>query len=195
MSDKTLDQLIAQLKSEAIDTAEKEAQQIIDKAKTEAQQILNSAKEEREQILSESKKEADDIISKGESALKQSARDLNVSIKNDLLELFKAVLEKEIEKTFTSEMMISVVEKVVNTVGKDVTLKLPADMEQNVVDAIQKQVQTSGSSISILRDRELFSGLSIFKNEEGWSYQITPQEVAELLNTFLSKKWIEILNR
>lgn len=193
MSDKTLDKLIAQLKSEAIDTAEKAAQKIVEVAKVKAQSIIKNAEEERLEILSEAKKEAEDTINKGESALKQAARDLNVTVKNDLRKLFEAVFEKEVDKSFTPDIIKTAVLKVIDTVGNDIEIKLPDTMKQEVFNAIHKQLQTSITSVSILKDENLLNGLSITKTNQGWSYQITPEEITKLLNKNLSGKWIEIL--
>ena len=194
MSDKTLDKLIAQLKSEAIDSAEEASQKIVEDAKVKAQTIIKNAEDERLQMLSEAKKEAQDTISKGESALKQAARDLNVTVKNDLLKLFKAVFENEVEKSFSSDLIKTAVLKVIDTIGSDLEVKLPETMKQELVDAIRKQIQASDNSIAILKDKNLLNGLSITKTDQGWSYQITPEEVTELLTSNLSEKWINILN-
>lgn len=194
MSDKTLDKLIAQLKSEAIDTAEKASQKIVEDAKVKAQTIVKNAEDERSQILSEAQKEAQDTISKGESALKQAARDLNVTVKNDLLKLFNAVFENEVEKSFSPDLIKTAVLKVIDTIGSDVEIKLPDTMKQELVDAIRKQLQTSDNSITILKDENLLNGLSITKTDQGWSYQITPEEVTGLLTGNLSEKWVNILN-
>lgn len=193
MSDKNLDKLIAQLKSEAIDKAEKESQSIIEAANKKAESIVKKAKEARQLTLSEAEKEAQDIVSKGESALKQAARDLNVTVKHDLLKLFEIVLKKEVEKSFTPDLIKTIVVNVVGTLGKNIELKLPKDTEQQLVDTIHKQLQQSGNSVSIIKDENLLKGLSITKTDEGWSYQITPEEVAAVLNGYLSKKWIHIL--
>lgn len=193
MSDKTLDKLIAQLKSEAIDTAEKAAQKIVEDAKVKGQSIIKKAEEERLEILSEAKKEAEDTINKGESALKQAARDLNVTVKNDLSKLFKAVFENEVEKSFTPDIIKTAVLKAIETVGSDIEIKLPDTMKQELFNAIHKELQTSNVSVSILKDKNLLNGLSITKTNEGWSYQITPEEITNLLNGNLSSKWIAVL--
>ena len=51
MSDKSLDQLIASLKSEAIEAAEKEAEKVLADAKQQADQILRAAAEKTLKML------------------------------------------------------------------------------------------------------------------------------------------------
>lgn len=195
MSDKTLDKLIATLKSEAIDTADKESQKILEETHLQAQKILKGAEEKRERILMDAEKEAQATISKGESALRQAARDLNVTVQNDLLKLFGAVLEREVHGAFTPGLIKSAIVKVIENVGSEVELKLPADLEQELADYIHRHLQTSDGLVSITKDDNMLNGLSIVKTDQGWSYHISPEEVAELLNNHLSGKWANILKK
>lgn len=193
MSEKTLDKLIAKLKSEAIDAAEKEANDIIENAKTKAQSILNDAQIKSDEFLknAENVSKANHIKAKG--ALKQAARDLTVTLRNDLLNLLGNVLEKEVATTFTADLIETAVIKVIENVGSGVALKLPENLESELADQIQKRLQASEDITSVATNNSLVNSFSISKTEEGWSYDISPEEVANLLNTHLSQKWLDIL--
>ena len=193
MSDKTLDQLISSLKSEAIDTAERESNKILEDARSQAQKILKGAEEKREQILLEADNEAQAMIRKGESALRQAARDLYIAVRNDFIELFGAVLEKEIHNDFTPDLIKSAVVKVMENIGKEVELKLPGALEQALADYIHQRLQNSDDLVSIIRDDSMLAGFSITKTDEGWSYHISPEEIAELLQPHLIGRWVEVL--
>jgi hypothetical protein len=54
-------------------------------------------------------------------------------------------------------------------------------------------VATSKTTPDILKKNNLLSGFSISKTDEGWSYEITTEEIADLLNQHLSPKWVELL--
>ena len=198
MSEKTLDKLIAKLKSEAIDAAEKEANDIIENAKTQALSILNDAQVKSDELLKNAEKESEANKAKAKGAMKQAARDLTVTLRNDLLNLLGNVLEKEVEKTFTADLIQTAVIKVIENVGSGVALKLPKNLELELADQIQKRLQTSEDIISVTTTtttttNSLVNSFSISKTEEGWSYDISPEEVSNLLNTRLSPKWLDIL--
>lgn len=193
MSDKTLDKLISSLKSEAIDTAESESSKILEEARSQAQKILKGADEKREQILLDAEHEAQAIIRKGESALQQAARDLHIAVRNNLLQLFGAVLEKEIHNAFTPDLVKSAVVKVIENIGSDITLKLPGAFEQELADYIHQRLQTSDKLVSIIGDDSILAGFSITNTDEGWSYRISPEEIAELLQPHLIEKWVDVL--
>lgn len=193
MSERTLDKLIATLKSEAIEAADKEAHQIVGNAEQRAQKIMKEAEIKKDTMLSNAKIEAKATLDKGEAALKQAARDLTVSVRNDLLKLLKATLEREVKANFTPSLVEKAIVSVVENVGTGVALQLPKDMETKLAEKIQQRLQESHNLESITSDARLLHGFSVTKIDQGWSYHITPEEVAALLNTQLSPKWVEIL--
>lgn len=193
MSEKTLDKLITSLKTEAIDAAEKEAKKIVDAAKAQAQKIISNAEVQKKQLLDNAEKEAEETLNKGVGALKQAARDINVTVQNDLLKLLKTVLQDEINKAFTPDLIKSAVIKVIENVNSSVELKLPEDFEKELAEYVQKHLQTSGNLVTITKDDSILKGFSVTKTDQGWSYHITPQEVAEILNGHLSNRWINVL--
>lgn len=193
MSEQTLDGLIARVKSEAIEAAEKEAKQILDDAEQKVQQLLVNAKSEKEAILSDAEKDAKAIVEKGKIALNQAARDVHISVKNDIQKLFKSVLESEVKNAFTPELYGTLITRVMDSLGSNVAISLPAETEDKLLQAIQNKVATSKTTPDILKKENLLSGFSISKTDEGWSYEITAEEIADLLNKHLSPKWTELL--
>ena len=193
MSETTLDKLIATLKTEAIDAADNEAKQIVEKAQAKAQKIVDGAESKSKELLHHAQKEAEATLNKGEAALKQAARDLTVSVRNELLKLLKAALEREVETNFTPELMEKAVLKVIENVGSGIALQLPETMEAQLAKKIQKRLQDSDNLDSVTKDAHLLNGFTVTKTDQGWSYQISPEEVAELLNAHLSPKWVQIL--
>lgn len=195
MSEKSLDKLINTLKSEAIEAAEQQALEILDKARDRAQTLVKEAENKSKEILQDAEKEAQATRNKGESALRQAARDLTMSVRHDLLKLLGSVLEKEVETSLTPKIMEDAILKVVENVGGGVTLKLPEKLQEQIASKIQKKLQSIDSVSTIIGDDNLLNGFSIVKTEEGWNYTISPEEVSELLNAQVSHKWVEILKK
>ncbi|WP_299364348.1 hypothetical protein [Winogradskyella sp.] len=193
MSEHTLDGLIAKVKSEAIEASEKEAKQIIDDAKQKAQNIVTEAEAQKETLLNDAQTKAEALVDKGKVALNQAARDVEISVKNDIQKLFKLVLEAEVKEAFTPDLYTTVISKIMDSLGSNVAIDLPADTEDQLVKTIQKKVAVSKATPQILKKEQLLSGLSVTKTDEGWSYDITAEEVSELLSQHLSQKWVELL--
>lgn len=195
MSKQSLDQLIASLKSEAIEAAEKEAQKVRASAKAEAEQILKEAKAERQEILAQAKKEAKEVEEKGKSALQQAARDLRIGVKNDLLDLLGAVLDREVQKSFKPDLMKDAIVQVVKNVGGEVELKMPESFTTELADYIHQQLNDADGTVTIRSEQTQLNQLTIQKTDQGWSYDISPEEVGQLLRQQLTGKWTELLKK
>ena len=195
MGKQTLDTLIDKIKSEAIEAAEHKAKEILDRARMEAQSITTEAEAKREALLFGADKEAQATLAKGEIALKQAARDLIISVRNDLLELLKNLLEQEVEYNFTPDLMEKAIVIIMENMGSGTELRLSEDMETELAEKIRRRLQPSDTSNSISMDSALPKGFSVAKTEEGWSYHISSKELADLLNDHLSPKWVEILEK
>ncbi|WP_178984928.1 HrpE/YscL family type III secretion apparatus protein [Winogradskyella helgolandensis] len=193
MSDKTLDQLIETIKSEAIEAAEVKAKAIIDKAQTEAETIVHNAKQTREELIKSGEEEAESILSKGQKALQQAARDLSITLQNDIKKLLDAVLQKEVDDAFSPELMQTAILTVVDQIGGNSEVKLPEVLHNDIAAYIHKQLKDAKTLPKLSIDTTLVKGFSITKKDAGWSYEITPKEIADLLNTHLSSKWVELL--
>lgn len=195
MSEKNLEGLIATLKKEAIEEAEKQAADIVSKAREEARALMEDAEASKAEMLRQAEAAAKATREKGENALRQAGRDLSVSVRNDLLTLLKGVLEREVEGAFSPQLLEKAVLKILENVGSGATLELPAELGTQLAGQIRQRLQATGEPVSIRKSTSLVNGFAISKAEEGWTYRITPEEVTELLYTYLSPKWIQILKK
>jgi len=195
MSEQSLDKLISTLKSEAIEAAEKQEQEIIAKARAKAEQIIQEAKSTKAQILEESQKEAADTVQKGQSALNQAARDVVLRLQSDLRALFASILERDIRSAFDTDLTKKAILQVLQNLREEVTIRIPEQMEDELTDFIQKQVQLADGLATIARDDSILKGFSVVKTDQGWSYQITPEEISAILSDHLSRKWASVLQK
>ena len=195
MSDIALDQLIASLKTEAIDAAEKERDEILKNARLQAQQIVQAAAEKRTALLAEAEAQAKDMLSKGESALQQAGRDYSISVRNELLQMFQAVLKAEVQKDFTPDLMKTAIVNAIENIGSDVEVKLSPAFLKELSQYIHERLQSSDQIITMVEDNAALKGFSITHEKEGWSYTISPEEVAEALYKYLSYSWVNILKK
>lgn len=195
MPENNLENLIAALKTEAIDAAEKEAAGIVSRAREKAREILEEADAKSDELLQNAEREAQAILEKGESALQQAARDVRVSVRNDLLLMLKGILEQEVAGTFTPDLLEKAVSGIVDNAGSGVTLKLSEKLETQLSHQILERLQASKNLDAVSRDAALADGFTITKTGEGWSYHISPGELTEVLYTHLSPKWVKILKK
>lgn len=187
-----MDQLIASLKTEGIDAAKKEAEKILANALEQAEKIVIEAEKKREQLLVEARQEADAIINKGENALRQAGRDYSISVRNELLYIFHTVLEAETRKAFTPDLMKSAILKVIENIGSEVELRLAPDISKELAEHVHDRLQSSDKTVTMIEDNSVLNGFSVVQKDQGWHYDITPEEVAEVLYQHLTGNWIDI---
>ena len=195
MSEKSLDQLITSLKTEAIEAAEKESGKILADAKRQARQIVQAAEEKKTTMLSGAEQEAQAILQKGEAALRQAGRDYSISVRNELLHIFQAVLEAETRKAFTPDLMKDAIVKAIENIGGDVELTLSPDNAKELADYVHDRLKSSEKIASIVENNSVLNGFTIAKKREGWSYTISPEEVTEALKKHLNNNWLNILKK
>lgn len=195
MSKKSLDQLIESLKKEGIASAEHESRKIVEEAQQQARQIVRAAEEKKKSLLAEAEQEAQNIVSKGEAALRQAGRDYRIAVRNELLQLFRSVLETETRQAFTPDLMKTAIVKVIENVGSDVEVSLAPEFSQELAEYLQARLQAAENLPAIVADNSTLEGFSISQKDQGWSFAITPEEVAAALQNHLNPNWIAIIEQ
>lgn len=195
MSERSLEQLIASLKTEAIVAAEKDAARILTDASQKAQLIIQEAEDRRTSIIADAEQEAESIVKKGEAALQQAGRDYCISVRNELLHVFQVVLESEIRQEFSSDLMKRAVERVIENIGADVEVTLSSVEAKELADYIHSHIDSSVDVVSIIESNAVLNSFKITKKGEGWSYTISPEEVAAVMKNQLNRNWRDILQK
>jgi len=194
MSEKSLDQLINTIKTEAIEAAEKEAQAIVAKAQEDAKTIMDDAEAQKSDIISAAKKQAQQTLNKGKNDLIHAARDIKISLRNELLHLLKNVLQKEIDEHFTPELTEKAILEIIQNIDVGVSLSLPNDLKDNLSAKTMSLLQSQDTALHFDKNR-IAKGLIVENKNEGWTYMVSPEQITALLYNQLSPKWVEILKQ
>ena len=85
--------LIASIKKDGIESATNESKKILEEARKEADLILKEAKAEKEKMIADAKKEIELERESSISSVKQAARDVTLTLKKSLEEKFQKILD------------------------------------------------------------------------------------------------------
>ncbi len=195
MSEKTLDKLISSLKTEAIEAAEKEAAGIEEAARQEAAKFLSESKAECDNMRDEAEVQAQQTLEKGKSALRQAARNVTITLQNDLLKLLGNVLEQEVTSQFKPDAVKRAIAVVLENIGSGVELQLSEDLMKELKGYILEKLRSSDTLVNSNVEGTLSKSITISKIDEGWKYHINPESVSEVLKAQLSSSWLEIINK
>jgi vacuolar-type H+-ATPase subunit H len=193
MADKDLDQLIASLKSDAIEAAEEEARRILARAEEEARQTEQATALRQQQMLDDAEREAAAIVQRGEQALQQAARDLKLSLQQEIIAMLRSVLETRVDQAFTPDLVRTAITPVLAHIGQDTELVVPAQILPQFSEYIRQQWAGQEPSITFKAGAEGSRNIQIRQAAEGWHYEVSPATITEALYPFLAPHWIDLL--
>ncbi|HOK05289.1 MAG TPA: hypothetical protein P5270_04595 [Victivallales bacterium] len=162
--------LLDKIQKEAVWKAEEEKKKILSDAKEKASKIVNDAKQEAEEILKKAKIESELSSRRSIEAIKQAARDIVISLQNELTERLRKIMMQNISETMTPEFMKEIIVEIVKS-GKntdDLKIILPEkklkELEAQLLKLLSKDLKNNPV---ILADSEFNSGFKIsFKGED-----------------------------
>lgn len=184
--------LLDRINEEGVNSALEEKNKIIEEAKKEASEIIEKAKAEASSIVEEANKSRDLLIEQGESSLQQTARNIRLSIKNELNEMFALALNDKIKSNLNSNDWVSIIKEVIKSVDdKDKVLELSSKL----YNSISKDVFASLSVKNVKEHVRLKSGFKLVINNGKAYYDFSDDELVELLKPYLSEGLNRIIGK
>lgn len=192
-----LDSLIEKIKSEGIESAQKESNEIIEKARQAAADIVAKANKEAEDIKAKAEARAQAFQANAELAIQQAARDGELLFKSKITHLFDAVFKREVKSTLKPDFMKAMILKIVDewkgaaaaiTVNDADRDKLEHVLFAGLAEDVKKGITIKPSS-------NVSGGFQIGVQDENVYYDFTDESVAAILKSFLNPKLNEILGK
>ncbi|MBN1479457.1 hypothetical protein JXA70_04215 [candidate division KSB1 bacterium] len=192
-----LDSLIEKIKSEGVESAQKESNEIIEKARQEAAVIVAKANKEAEDMKTKAEAKAKSFQANAELAIQQAARDGELLFKSKITHLFDAVFKRKVKSTLTPEFMKEMILKIVDEwKGAAVAITVnDADrdkLEQVLFAGLAEDVK---KGLTIKPSSNVSGGFQIGVKDENVYYDFTDESVAAILKSFLNPKLNEILGK
>ena len=98
-----LKELIDQIKKDAVEAAEAEAQAILKAANDEAEKIILNAQAEAERIMQNAKKENERMERSSEDAIRQAGRNLLISFRESVARELKTIVGENVNAVYSSD--------------------------------------------------------------------------------------------
>lgn len=210
-----IEALIEKLRQEGVDKGRTEADQILRDAEKEAELLLRQAKEEANAMVSKAKREVAQKQQAGEDALKMSARDLLLDVKESLARSFTDQVERLIEQQMDNEefvrrMVLELVGRTSKDAGLDQAEKLDVLLPESVIglDELRKNADeyktgrlsqfVQSLSVDLLREGVNFkthsgSGIRVRLVGKEVEVDLTDTAVAKLLLRHLQPRFRALL--
>jgi V/A-type H+-transporting ATPase subunit E len=195
MADQDLQQLISSLKTEGIEAAEAEARTVVAEAQKKAEAVEAAAAKRRDEMLAAAEQEAADIVDKGKQALQQAARDLKLALRQEIVALLDTIFQDEVNQNFTPDLIRSAIAPILENVGKDVSLEVPAEMAEELSAYLRTKLQAGEEDLALQPNGKQSATFHIRHSSAGWTYEITPETITEALRPHLTQRWLDSLGQ
>ncbi|NQT06884.1 MAG: hypothetical protein HQ575_05020 [Candidatus Omnitrophica bacterium] len=194
-----LDGLIQKIKEESVEEARKRSDETISEAKRKAESIIREAHKKEAAIIKNGEEEAKNLRKNGEKAIKQSARDVLLSLRQQIIELFNKVVKKEVSEELSADTLKQVLTKIIENFQRaddlDVEILLGKDDKKALEGAFLKSLtQELKKGVTLKVSPNIEKGFRIGEKNKNFYYDFTDEAISEAFALYLNPKIVEILN-
>jgi len=194
-----LKNIIEKIKQEGVGEAEKQAETIVSRAEEKAGEIVRAACQEKEALEKRGKDEAEKLRKHAVEAMDQAARDVVLSLKEKIIELFDGILEEDVGKAMTTEAMSAMIVGLLEKTGgeKDVPIEVLVnekdkdDLEKLLTGQLKDRMK---KGITVKVSPTIENGFRIGESGENNYYDLSDEAVSEAFKTFLNPRIAKLLD-
>ena len=186
--------LIASIKKDGIESATNESKKILEEARKEAERIVNEAKKERDKIIADGKKTIEIERESSISSVKQAARDVSLTLRSTLADQFKKILGQKVSSSLDEKVIAEAIVAVVKgecngcdvEVSKEMVDKVNAVLTSQFAKELEKGVTLRASS-------SVSGGFKVYSKDGSAYIDLSDEEITKLLYPYLSSSLKEII--
>ena len=193
-----LEGLIERIEREAVTEAENKAGEIRRQAQEEADSKVAAAQTEAEQIIEEARRQTARFQENAELALKQTARDMELLLKDRITALFDRVFKRQAATVLTPDFLKDLIVRVTAewAGGSGVEIALNEADQQKLQDLLVEGLRADlKEGLTIKVDNAIATGFRIGLREEDVYYDFTDDAVADALKLLSGPGVREILDK
>ena len=186
--------LIASIRKDGIESATNESKKILEEARKEADLILKEAKAEKEKMIADAKKEIELERESSISSVKQAARDVTITLKKSLEEKFQKILGEKVSKALDDETVIAeVLVSVLKGEFEDSEVVLPKEKIEGVRKILSEKLNGDLSKGIEFKASSLpNSGVKVYAKDGSAYIDLSDEECTRLLYPYLSSSLKEL---
>lgn len=195
-----IQELIDKIKTEGVATAQQEATQIQETAKAQAKKIIEKAKADAAQLLATAKEEIKKHEESTNTALKQSSRDMLLSLRKEIDQILKKIIKKEVVDALSGERLAGILSDVMKESTKDeyksAEMKValsPADLkilEDGFIAKLKAELQRA---FDIGSSEDISKGFTISFDGGKSCFDFTDNSLVDYLSVYLNAQVSAIL--
>ena len=190
--------LLNKIQAEGLEKAENERARLVAEAKAQADAIIADAKAQADKIRKDAEADAEASRKKADAAVKQAARDVIISLKDDLQEKLRAVVREAAAQAMTPEAMAGLIAKIAEQFAQNAVsgteIILPArereDAAQKLIGCLP-DVLKNNSTVQL--GRGFSAGFKIGFNDSEVFLDFSDEALAEVICEFVGPKLAAVI--
>jgi V/A-type H+-transporting ATPase subunit E len=198
--DVQLQELIDKIKSEGIKTAEQESARVLREAEHKANDIIADAHKEASSIIAKAKAEAHRFEQTAKEAVKQAGRNIILSLRTRVIEIFDAVIAEETKQAFSLKVLEEAIVSLIKAWNKERIPNLQVLLSASDLKKIEKQLKSRLAAelkkgVELKPFPELRAGFRIAMKDGSAYYNFSDQGIAEILAEYMNPRIAEIVQQ
>lgn len=191
-----LKNLIEKIQEEGVKAAEERAQAIEAEARAPADEMVAKAKIQARDIIARAKEEVAKMESSAEVTLKQSGRDLMLSLKKEVSATLDRIMVADVRKALTTEEIVKILTALVKqqSSSTDVVISLSSEdaekLEKGFLTPLKEELKRG---ITLKPSEDIRAGFIISFDAGKSHFDFTDKALAEYLGLYLRPKLAELL--
>ena len=196
--DSQLKELIETIKSEGVESAEKQASQIVEQAEERAKQIVSDAENRADEIVRNAEQEAARREQSEKAVVEQAGRDLLLTLEKQVTEMFRSVVTSSTTEAYSQQVLEEAVVKLVSAWAEqqtnDITILLSENDYKQLEQSLRKRLADSlKQGADIKPSGHVHTGFRITEQGGTVYYDFSAQGIAEALSGFLNPRLSEVI--
>jgi len=191
-----LENLIEKLKTEGVQAARKQSDDITKVAKSDAQKIIDKAQNEANQIIDQAQQKAVKFKTSAEAAVKQASRDTALIMKEKIFGLFDRVLKAQVQRSLSPDFLRELIPKIIEQMHTKETVEVLAGdadrekLQQFLQAGLKKELK---NEVEIKVSNRITKGFRIGVKDKNVYYDFTDESIVAALKEFLSPSLAKLM--
>ncbi len=188
--------LINNIKTDGFEEAQKNAGVLEAEAKKKAEGIIRDAEAKAERIVADAKEAAAKFDLATRAALEQAARNVLLTLKQDILDLLKKLIAKDVGAALSGNKLAELVGIVAKNVAVSAQVTLSAsDIEALKTDCLSKLQQEAKNGITFSARRDRARGLTVSFDQQKSCFDLTENALVDYFAAFVSDEIAKIIRK
>lgn len=194
-----VEQLISKIKNEGIKAAENNAEEIIQDAEQKAESIIKDAEKKAGELIAAAQADALRFENSANASVKQAGRDVVLTVRKNLSQIFDRLLKSETEKALSTNVMEEIIVNTINKWNKTEAGNFTVEIPEKDSDTLQKILTTRLSEeikngLEIKAAKNMEKGFLLSSKDGSAYFNFSDEGIAEALSEYLNPKLAALIS-